>query len=97
MLYELSYCGIRAHVLRDWDTGIFFGELEHEGCSYSFQGDSLASAEAAFHDVVDEFYAGGDPLNRFRYSELDKSQKASTPLPADPDDEKFNFGRRFDY
>jgi len=52
------YRGVRSHAVQNLETGIFFGEVKRPGCSYSFQGDTPASVEAAFHDVVDEFLSG---------------------------------------
>jgi len=82
------YRGIRGKIIQNLETGIFFGEIIHGGWMFSFQGDSLASAEAAFHDAVDEFMSSED-LNKI----LTDSENENL---VEPDNDVFKHRNRYD-
>jgi hypothetical protein len=90
MLYHFTYRGVRTYVGENEGIGIFFGEIRRPGGWYSFQGDSLASVEAAFHDVVDEFMSEPDAMALFR--DHVGSVIQSPPLPSEPGIEVFDRG-----
>jgi len=94
MIYNMTYRGIQATVMRCSTTGIFFGEIDKEGCSYSFQGDSLASAEAAFHDVIEECLSKQVTEADFNVDE--SPAIAADPTSSLPESDPFSHGKRYD-